>query len=294
MILSGIQLHTPRTLAEALKLLAKLKDARIVAGGTDLLVDMKQGLIEAKSLISLQKIEELKKIEKKAKRIRIGAMVTPQEILSHPLIKQYIPTLAEAAQSMASVQIRSMATLGGNIASAVPSADLPPTLVAADATVELRCTESFREVDLLEFFTGPRITICRDDELLTSVLIPLLPQKTGISYQKFALREANALAVASVASRITLKNSKIAKAAIVLGAVAPTPLLALKASEFLKDKKPSTALFEKAASIAKEETKPISDIRGSIWYRKELIQVLTQRSLAEASRKAQGKSSRNK
>jgi len=294
MILSGIQLHTPRTLAEALKLLAKLKDARIVAGGTDLLVDMKQGLIEAKSLISLQKIEGLKKIEKKGKRIRIGAMVTPQEILSHPLIKQYIPALAEAAKSMASVQIRSMATLGGNIASAVPSADLPPTLVAADATVELQCTESFREVDLLEFFTGPRITICRDDELLTSIFIPLPPPKTGMSYQKFALREANALAVASVASRITLKNNKIAKAAIVLGAVAPTPLLALKASEFLKDKKPSTALFEKAASIAKEETKPISDIRGSIWYRKELILVLTHRSLAEASRKAQGKSSRNK
>lgn len=290
MILSGIQLHTPRTLAEALKLLVKLKDALIVAGGTDLFVNLKQGLIEANSLISLQKIKELKKIEKKDKKIRIGAMVTPQEISSHPLIKQYIPALADAAQSMASVQIRSMATLGGNIVSAVPSADLPPTLIAAEATVELRCTESFREVSLLEFFTGPRITICRDDELLISILVPLPPSQTGMSYQKFALREANALAVASVASRLTLKNSKIAKAAIVLGAVAPTPILASKASESLKDKEPSQALLEKAASIAREETKPISDIRGSIWYRKELIQVLTRRSLNEALKQARGES----
>ena len=290
MILSGIQLHTPRTLAEALNLLVKLKDALIVAGGTDLFVNLKQGLIEANFLISLQKIKELKKIEKKDKKIRIGAMVTPQEILSHPLIIQYIPSLADAAQSMASVQIRSMATIGGNIVSAVPSADLPPPLIAAEATVELRCPESFREVSLLEFFTGPKITICRDDELVTSILIPLPPPQTGMSYQKFALREANALAVASVASSLTLKNSKIAKAAIVLGAVAPTPILALKASEYLKNKEPSQVLFEKAASTAREETKPISDIRGSIWYRKELIQVLTRRSLNEALKQARGKS----
>jgi len=293
MILPGIELHTPRTLDEALKLLAKLKDTRIVAGGTDLLVDLKQGLVEAETLISLQKIKELKKIEKKEQKIRLGAMVTPQEIITHPLIKKHLPALAEAARCIASTQIRSMATVGGNIASAVPSADLPPTLIAAEASVELQCTESFREVNLLEFYTGPRLTICRDEELLTSIFIPISPPNTGISFLKFSLREANALAVVSVASRITLEKNIISKAAVVLGAVAPTPLLALKASESLEGKKPSPGLFDKAADTAKEEAKPISDIRGSIWYRKELIQVLTRRSLTESLKRAQGVSRLN-
>jgi len=290
MILPGTEIYTPRTLAEAFKLVVKLKEALIVAGGTDLLVDLKQGLIEAEALISLQNIKELKKIQKKDQKICLGAMVTPQEILSHPLIKQHFPALAEAARSMASTQIRSMATIGGNIASAVPSADLPPPLIAAEAGVELQCTESFREVNLLEFFTGPRLTICREEELLTSILIPIPPSKAGISFLKFSLREANALAVASVASRITLEKEVISKAIIVLGAVAPTPLLALKASESLEGKKPSPSLFEKAASTAKDEAKPISDIRGSVWYRKELIQVLTRRCLTESLKRAQGES----
>ncbi|TES87900.1 MAG: xanthine dehydrogenase family protein subunit M, partial [Candidatus Aminicenantes bacterium] len=222
--------------------------------------------------------------------IRIGAMVTAQEIISSSLINQHIPALADAARSMASCQIRSMATIGGNISSAVPSADLPPSLIAADATVELRCSESSREVTLTKFFTGPRETICQTGELLTFIFVPFPPPNTGISYQKFALREANALAVASVASRLTLKDGKIDRAAIVLGAVAPTPVEALKTSEFLSGKEPSQSLLEDASLMAKEEAKPISDIRGSIWYRKELIPILTRRALAEALLQAQRKS----
>ncbi|MCK4556728.1 MAG: FAD binding domain-containing protein, partial [Candidatus Aminicenantes bacterium] len=146
MHLSEIRIHTPRTIAEAVKLLSALKDARIMAGGTDLLVDIKQGLVKAREVISLQNIEELKGIEKTGNRIRIGAVSTSQNILSSAIINQHIPALAEAAGSMASVQIRNLATVGGNIASAVPSADLPPTLIAADAAVELQCAESSREI----------------------------------------------------------------------------------------------------------------------------------------------------
>jgi carbon-monoxide dehydrogenase medium subunit len=294
MALSEIRFHSPKTITEAIDLLAKLKDARIVAGGTDLLVDLRQGLIEARDIVSIQEIKELKRIEKKDNKIHIGAAVTSQEIIISPLINQYIPALSEAAAAMASSQIRAVATIGGNISSAVPSADLPPPLIAADADVELRCVESIRRAYLSEFFTGPRITICRAEELLTHILIPLLPPNTGISFQKFALREANALAVASVASRLTVQNGRIDKAAIVLGAVAATPLLALKASEYLSGSEPSDDLFEKAALMAKEESRPISDIRGSVWYRKELIQVLARRTLHEALMRAQTKSGRRK
>ncbi|NIM59939.1 MAG: xanthine dehydrogenase family protein subunit M [Candidatus Aminicenantes bacterium] len=292
MALSEIRFHTPKNLAEALEVLGELKEARIVAGGTDLYVDIKQGLIEARDIISLHKIEELKGIEKKDKKIRIGAMVTAQDIISSSIISQNITALADAAQSVASYQIRSMATIGGNLSSAVPSADLPPVLITAEATVELRCTESSREVSLSEFFRGPRETVCKTEELLTFIFVPFPPPNTGISYQKFALREANALAVASVASRLTLKDGKIDRAAIVLGAVGPTPVEALKTSEFLSGKEPSYSLFKEASLMAKEEGKPISDIRGSVWYRKELIQILTVRALNLALFRAQGKSKR--
>lgn len=286
MPLSEIRIHTPGTIAKAVRLLAELSHARIMAGGTDLLVDIKQGLVKAREVISLQNIEELKGIKKTGNRIQIGAASTPQDILSSAIINRHIPALAEAAGSMASVQIRNLATIGGNIASAVPSADLPPTLIAADAAVELRCAESSREIRLSEFFTGPRKTVCRSGELLAAVLVPLLPPNSGISYQKYALREANALAVASVASRLTLRKEKIDKAVIVLGAVAPIPLLASESSACLHGKIPSQDIFEEAADMASREGKPISDIRGSAWYRKELVRTLTRRSLSEALARA--------
>ena len=290
MYISGIRIHSPQTVAEALELLAGLKNARILAGGTDILVDLKQGLTEAGDLISLKNIQELKGIEKKGKTVRIGAATTPLEIHSDFLIRGYFPALAEAARSMASAQIRALATIGGNIASAVPSADLPPSLIATDATVELRCAESAREISLLEFFTGPRETVCRKEELLVSIRIPVPPLHTGISYKKFTLREANALAVASAASRLTLKNKRMEKVLVVLGAVAPTPVLAQKTAGFLQGKSPSQNIFEEAAALAAEEGKPISDIRGSAWFRKELIRVLTLRSLAQALERAQAES----
>lgn len=290
MIPSGMRFHAPRTAEEAVRLLSDLKGARVLAGGTDLLVDLKQGLIDVKDVVSLQCIEELKGISKDKNRIRIGALSTPQEILSSSLIRQYFPALSEAAQSMASIQIRTLATIGGNISSAVPSADLPPSLIAADAAVEILCAELSREVLLSDFFTGPRKTVCRTKELLVSVFVPFPSSSTGISYKKCTPREANSLAVASVASRLTLKSGKIKKAAVVLGAVAPTPVLASKASAHLQGKAPSSEVFEEAAAMAKEEGKPISDIRGSAWYRKELIHVLTRRSLSEAFERAQSQS----
>ncbi len=287
MSLLNIKLHEPHSLADALKLLRELEDTLILAGGTDLLVDLKEGSAEAKHLISLKKIKELKGIAKQDAHIRIGALVTPSEMVGHTLIQGYLPALSEASGSMASMQIRSMATIGGNIVSAVPSADLPPSLIAADATVLLVCSEDTREVALLEFFRGPRLSVCRGEEILTEILIPIPKDSTGISYQKVMLRKANALAVASVAAKITLNNGKIEKAAVVLGAVAPTPLLASKASMYLEGKVPSDSVFHKAALLAKDESSPITDIRGSIWYRKQIIEVLTQRALREALSRAQ-------
>ena len=289
MSLLDIKLHKPKSVEEALELLGELEDARLVAGGTDLLVDIKQGLVTTKNLVSLQDVQSLKGIWKEEGKIHVGAMVTPNAIQSDGLISQHVHALSEAARSMAATQISYMATIGGNIASAVPSADMPPPLIAADASVVLECGTS-REVGLAEFFTGVRETVCGAGEVLVSVWIPIPPARTGSSYQKLALREANALAVVGVASQISLLGDKIERANIVLGAVAPTPVLALKASEFLCGQIPSESLFDEAASLATQTAKPISDIRGSAWYRKELIPILTRRSLDVSLARAQERS----
>jgi carbon-monoxide dehydrogenase medium subunit len=280
-------LHTPRSVAEAIGLLEELAEARVMAGGTDLLVDIKQGLTTVQNIVSLQEIQELKGIEKTNGGVRIGALVTAQETISSSLVDQHVPALADAARSMASYQIRSVATIGGNVSSAVPSADLPPSLIAAEAAVELRCAESCREIPLSDFFVGPRESVCGAAELLTSILIPFPPPNTGSSYQRFALREGSALAVASVASRITLVDGAIGTCAIVLGAVAPRPVRASRACDVLVGREPSDELFAQAASIAKDETEPISDIRGSVWYRRELVYTLTCRTLTEALKRCQ-------
>jgi carbon-monoxide dehydrogenase medium subunit len=279
--LLDIKLHNPQTIEEALQLLEDLEDGRFVAGGTDLLVDIKLGLVSVKNLISLKEIQSLKGIREEDGRVFIGAMMTPKEILSDKLINRHYPSLADAVRSMAGAQIRSMATIGGNIASAVPSADMPPPLIAADASVVLDCGTT-RAVDLADFYTGARETVCGAGEVLASVWIPIPPPRTGNSYQKLALREANALAVVGVASQISLEGDKIARAKIVLGAVAPTPVLASEASAFLYDQVPSDTVFDEASTLANKAGKPISDIRGSAWYRKELIPILTRRSLEAA------------
>jgi carbon-monoxide dehydrogenase medium subunit len=279
--LFDIRMHKPQSIGDALKLLTDLEDARIMAGGTDILVDIKQGLVKDENLVSLQEVQSLRGIRKEGGKIYIGAMTRPKDILADSLINRHVTSLADAAHSMAATQIRSMATIGGNIASAVPSADMPPSLIAAGATIVLDCGTS-REMALADFFSGPRKTVCGGGEILVSVWIPIPSIPTGSSYQKLALREANALAVVGVASQISLEGDKIAKASIVLGAVAPTPVKANKASTFLCGQIPSDSVFDEAASLAGETGKPISDIRGSAWYRKELIPILARRSLGVA------------
>lgn len=294
MALADVRLRTPQTLTETLSLLEELTGARLLAGGTDLLVDLKEGLAQSRNLISLQGLDELRGIDIVEERIRIGALATPKEIASDPLIRKHLPALADAAKSMASPQIRSLATIGGNIASAVPSADLPPTLMASDATVRLVCSDSPREISLVDFFTGPRVTVCGAGEILTEIFIPVPSPVTGVAYEKFVQREANSLAVASVAARLTLKGGRIAKAAIVLGAVAPTPLLASEASALLEGRSPTENIFTHAAEKAMTESKPISDVRASLWFRTQLIPALTRRALSRALERTQDKLSANK
>jgi carbon-monoxide dehydrogenase medium subunit len=188
---------------------------------------------------------------------------------------------------MAAPQVRNMATIGGNIASAIPSADLPPILIAMNAGVVLQAGDRQRTVALDSFFQGPRQSARKHAEVLTAIVVPRPPSGFGAAYVRFALREANACAVAGVAASVRLSGDEtIADARVVLCAVAPTPKLVKLVADVLVGETPGEAAFDRAARAAMEAAEPISDIRGSDAYRRELVGVLTRRALTRSLERA--------
>jgi len=283
MRLEDFQFHAPGTLAEATHLLSVLEGtARVVAGGTDLLADMKQGRLGAAHVVSIAEISELRGIEDAEDALRIGPLETPNRIAASAAVKSRIAGLADAAGVMAGYQVRNLATIGGNLASAVPSGDLPPALLVAEAVVELTSHDGIRIVPLADFFLGPRKTDLGPDEILSSINVPHLPAGSGVTYEKFQLRDASALAVVGVAARLTIADGVIATARLAVGAAAPTPVLIPEVAELLEGKPPGGAAFAEAAEIAAQEVKPITDLRGSAEYRRDLVRVLSARALTRA------------
>jgi carbon-monoxide dehydrogenase medium subunit len=282
-----VQVHRAGTLEEASGLMARYgPDARLLAGGTDLLVDLKTGRASARHLVSINRVEGLRGVSADADRLRIGALTTITELAeAQPVHERFAPIL-EATRDMASPQVRNLATVGGNIASAVPCADLPPILMVLGASAVLWSPTGERKIPLDAFFLGPRRTALRTGEVLTAVEVPAMRARHGAAYARLALRNGNAIAVASVAAGLLLENGTTREARIVLGAVAPIPKPVESASAILAGKFPDEEAFEAAARAAAEEAEPISDVRGSADYRRKAVAVLTRRALAAALRMA--------
>ncbi len=286
MIIPEFEYLSPQTLPEACALLAQYGDsAKVLAGGSDLLVKMKDGLMQPAYLVSLKNLDTLKAIRYQERTgVIIGALATHNEVMTNSILQEKYRSVCEAAHSMAADQIRNIGTAGGNLVNAVPSADLPPILIALDAKVRIVGPNGEKTVALEEFFLGPGKTVLGNGEILTEIIIPDQPT-TGSNYIKFGLRRAGALAVAGVASSVTVSQGTCQDARIVLGAVAPTPLRARQAENVLRGNKISQELIDEAGKVAAEESKPITDIRGSIEYRRNLVNVLTRRSLKAAIEK---------
>jgi len=280
----AVTVHQPESLEEASLLLRTLGPrARFLAGGTDLLVDLKTGRLSLDHVVSLSRLDALRGISVDHGVLRIGAMSTPNRLAGHPAVGQRWSPLLDALLEMAAVQVRNMATVGGNIASAIPSADLPPILMAMHATVVLRSWDGERVIPLTEFFVGPRESVRRDGEVLTAILVPEPPRGFGAAYARFALREANACAVAGVAASLQLDaRGAIEDARLVLGAVAPTPRTVDRAAQVLIGRLPAEGIFLAAAKEAMAAADPISDIRASADFRRKIVGVLTQRALRKA------------
>ncbi len=292
MHLREFTLHQAGSLEEAGVLLARLGPAaRILAGGTDLLVDLKTGRASGPQLVSINRVAGLRGVTETEGGLRIGALTTITELNRSPLVRGRFSALQDATRTMAAPQIRNVATVGGNIASAVPCADLPPILIALHASVVLWSPTGEREVPLDGFFTGARRTIRREGEILTAVLVPHPPPGFGAAYARFALRDGNAIAVAAAAASLTLaREDTVREARIVLGAVAPIPRLVSSAAAELVGYAPSEDTFERAAQAARKVADPISDVRGSAEFRRGLVEVLTKRALRTAWRRARATS----
>ena len=286
MIIPEFEYVSPQSVQEACALLVQYGDsARVLAGGSDLLVKMKDGLMKPAYLISLKNLDGLKAIRYQiGTGVIIGARATHNEVMNNSILQGKYRSVCEAAHSMAADQIRNIGTVGGNLVNAVPSADMPPILIALDAQARIVGTSRERTIPLEDFFFGPGKTVLENGEILAEIIIPDQPT-TGSNYIKFGLRRAGALAVAGVASSVTVSDGACRDVRIVLGAVAPTPMRARQAENILRGKKISQELIDEAGKIAAAEAKPINDIRGSIEYRRNLVNVLTRRSLKAAIEK---------
>lgn len=290
MLLTDIEFHEANTLKEASQWMGQYApNARLMAGGTDLLVDLKTGRYATSHVVSLNRIASLRGLATTNGSLRIGALTTPNQLWAATTIWERFPAIVDAVRDMAVPQIRNMATVGGNIAGAVPSGDLPPILIALNASVILWSLSGEREVPLEDFFVGPRQTVRRADEILTEIRLPYPPPRFGAAYAPFALREANGCAVASVAASLRLdEKGVILDARVCVGAVAPVPKLVKTAKTALVGKVADKAAFRKAAEAARDTSQPISDIRSSANYRRELIDILTRRALDSARQRALG------
>jgi CO/xanthine dehydrogenase FAD-binding subunit len=279
-----VELHQVTTLDEAAALMARhAPDARLLAGGTDLLVDLKTGRVSVRHLVSLKGLDEIRGVSETEAGLRIGALTTITDLERSALVRLKYAPILDAASQMAARQIRNMATAGGNVSCAVPCADLPPILIAMNGTVRLWSPGSEREVPLDGFYAGPRQTVRRDDEVLTSIQVPKPPPGFGAAYVRFAQRDGNAIAVAAVAASLQLDGDGTVQAGrVVLNAVAPTPRLVREAGDGLIGRPADAEAFRAAAIAAREAAEPISDARGSAEFRRELVEVLARRALGRA------------
>jgi len=277
----------PSTLSEAISLLEQYNGtAKILSGGTDLLVAMKEKGLTPGYLINIKCIPDLAYIKYDEEGLRIGALTTIREIEKSNLIKEKFSILAQAAGVLGSVQVRNRATLGGNLCNAAPSAEMAPALLVLDAQVKIIGRNGERVLPLEKFFVGPGLTVL-EKEILTEIRVPPTSSHTKGVYIKHSPRRAMDIAVVGVAVAATLdeNKTKFKNVKIALGAVAPTPIRAFEAEKVLEGKKIGNDLIEKASQVAQGETRPISDVRGSDWYRKEMVKVLVRRALQQVSKK---------
>jgi len=282
------ELAVPGSVDECLQILAKRgPDTKVVAGGTDLLPQLKNGVLKPGWVVDLSAVAELRTISDGPDGgLRIGASVTARELELDARVRSRFAALAESAAMVGSVQVRNLATLGGNLCNAAPSADMAPPLLALDAEAVIAGPSGQRRVSMASFFLGVRRTVLAPGELLLEIIVPAQGAQSGGNYLRHTPRRELDIAVVGVASQITLTGGKCTTARIALAAVAPVPLRATDAEQALVGQALTPQQIERAAELASGAARPIDDHRGSIEFRNHLVRVLTRRTLTTALQRA--------
>lgn len=271
----------PADLDSALAALAG-GNATILAGGTDLMPQINAGKVAFRPiLLNIRRIPELRAVEVGQGRITIGALVTINELKDNPVIAKAVPLLAEAADHFASDQVRNMGTIGGNVANASPAGDTLVPLLVLDAEVELASASGRRSIPMAEFFTGPGRTVRRPDELITGLSLPLPRLRTVSRFVKFGTRPALDISAVSIGFSATLDSGRLSDVRVAFGAVGPTPMRGRATEAVLEGAPLDAGLVAKAATTARDEVKPIDDLRASAWYRRELVHNLLGKVLSD-------------
>ena len=279
----------PTSVAEACALLKQNGgEAKIFAGGAHLTILMKQGLYQPRALINIKKIAELKGIRCSDTELSIGALVTHRELETSALVRDKFSVLCEAEREVANIRVRHMGTIGGNLASGEPLTDLSQIFIALDGKLKIIGPNGERTLPVQELFLDFYTTSLADDEIITKVMIPLLPKKSGIEYQRFSSSSVVDKPAAGVAVRLTLErgNEVIQLARVVLGCVGATPVRARRAEEILIGKRLLLDSAIEAGKAASQECDPITDLRGSAEYKRAIVGVLVKRAAVKAYERA--------
>lgn len=291
MYLKDFTYHKPQTLTEACRILEQCKNGAPIAGGTDILVELKKGLRQNEDVVSLMGIKKLNTINENDNELIIGACVAHNEVSKSSLIKKRFPALSEAASKIGTHQIRNTGTIGGNLCTGASCCDMAPILIALNASVEIVSSSLKRVVSLKDFFTFHKETSLKKGELLTRIIIPQPPKGFGASFEKFGLRETASISVASVSVSITSDGNICTDSSIVIGAVAPTPRICNIAinilnGKIIKDLTENSSLLKSIGEAAVKDSLPVDDLRGSAEYRRHLVIVLTQRAVIKAAKRS--------
>jgi len=277
--------RTPKNLKEVHASLKEFgTDAKLISGGTALVIMMKQRLVRPSCLVSLRSVRGLNGIEVKDGGLSIGGLATHRDVETSSLVRRRLPVLSETYHHIATIRVRNTASVGGGLAHADPNQDPPPTLIALGATVKATSANGSRVIPLDEFFTDYYETVLNPDEIITEVFVPKLPPNSGSAYLKFLPRTADDYATVSAAAVLTLDKSKkkISAVRIALGSVGTTPIRAKDAEALLRGQPVKPEAFREAAEKAKEAVDPMTDFRGSAGYKKEMAGVFVRRALEKA------------
>lgn len=286
MVLPEFDYSVATTVEEACKMQAEWgANARVMAGGTDIIPLMKDGAMKTDHIISIARIPGLDAIEyDETEGLKIGCLTKLFDIQTSKLVQQVNPAVAQSAKYVASTQVRNRGTMVGNICNASPSCDTGSILVACDAKVQIQGVNGSREVPVNEFFTGVKRTCLNPEagEIVTGIVIPPLAEDEHAAYLKHAVRKAMDLAIVGVAAWVKVDGNVIKDARIAMAGVATTILRARKAEEFLIGKEINDETLNEAGILAMRECRPIDDVRASAAYRKDMIRVFTKRAIKKA------------